>query len=382
MEEQVAAIQFLAREVGPRPATSAAEARAAAYVNSRMRQAGLEVDVQLFHTVPTESIPLGLIYLALIVTPVVYMFSRPAALAVAVVALTAFVLENLAFPALSSWLPGGESQNVVGTRPAAQEDRQHLIVMAHMDSGRANLLFHPRIVGSQRRFFLLLVLCAVALPILVGLAWATGQPWLWYAQLVPAAYIALALLLLLHQEIFMPYVPGANDNCSGVSVLLRLADELQGLQYTTLWVVATGSKEAGLHGARSFLRQYPFPRQDTYIVNLDTVGRGQLGVMVSEGTLFARRADPALVELAGQSESGDITVDADPRVYRLTNTDAQVAMARGYRAMSVVALEDGRPAFRHWRNDTFENIKPELLERATRLVAGIARRLDRGLEEQ
>jgi hypothetical protein len=379
VEEQISAVQFLAEEIGPRPATSAAEARAAAYVNSRMRQAGLEVDVQTFQTVPTESIPLGLIYLAMVVTPLVYLYSRPGALAIAVVALIAFALEQLALPALSSMLPGGQSQNVVGTRPAAQESRQHVIVMAHVDSGRANLLFHPRVVGSQRRLFLLLVFCVLALPILVGAGWVTGHPWFWYAQLLPAGYIALALLLLLHQEIFMPYAPGANDNASGVAVLLRLADDLRGLQYTTLWLVATGSKEAGLHGARSFLRHYPFPRQDTYMINLDTVGRGQLGVMVSEGTLVPRRADPTLVELASQSESSDITVDADPCMYRLSNTDAQVAMAHGFRAMSVLALEDGQAAFRHWRSDTFENIRPELLEQASRLVVGMVRRLDRGL---
>jgi hypothetical protein len=382
LEEQLAAIQFLTKEIGPRPATSAAEARAAAYVNSRLRQAGLEVDVQLFRTVPTESIPRGLIYLAMAAAPFVYLYSRPAALAVAIAALVVFVAEQLAIPVLSSWLPGGKSQNVVGTRPAAQEGRQHLVVMAHIDSGRANLLYHPRIAGSQRRLYTVLFIVMLMLPILIGLGWATGEAWVWYAQLVPAGCLTLAFLLLLHQEIIMPWTPGANDNASGIAVLLRLAEELQGLQHTTLWLVGTGSKEAGLHGARSFLQHYPFPRENTYIVNVDTVGRGQLGTIVWEGPLFARRADPALVELAGQSESGDITIDADPLVYHLTATDAQVALARGFRAMSILALENGRPAFRHWPNDTFENIQPELLDRATRLVVGIARRLDRRSAEE
>jgi Zn-dependent M28 family amino/carboxypeptidase len=185
----------------------------------------------------------------------------------------------------------------------------------------------------------------------------------------------------LHQEIIMPWVPGANDNASGIAVLLNLAEELEGLQHTTLWLVATGSKEAGLHGARAFLRHYPFPRESTYIINLDTVGRGQLGIIVWEGKLFARQADPQLVKLAGDSESDDITIDADPLVYRTTNTDAQVPLVRGFRAMSIVSLEAGRPAFRHWPTDTLENIHPELLERAARLVIGIARRLDRQVEE-
>lgn len=381
IEEQLAAIQFLTQEIGPRPATSAAEARAAAYINSRLRQAGMEVDLQTFRAVPTESIPRGLLYLVMAASPFVYLYSRPLALGIAVVALVVFLAEQIAWPLLSSWLPGGESQNVVGTRPAAQDGQQHLIVMAHMDSGRANLLFHPRLAGSYRRFYLVSLLAMVLLPILIGLGGLTGEAWLWYAQMVPTGFVTMAFLLLLHQEIIMPWVPGANDNASGVAVLLNLAEELQGLQHTTLWLVATGSKEAGLHGARSFLRHYPFPRESTYIVNLDTVGCGQLGIMVWEGVLLPRRADPQLVELAGDAESNDITVDADPRVYHTTNTDAQVALVRGFRTMSVVALEDGRPAFRNWSNDTIENIRPELLERTARLVIGIARRLDRRVEE-
>ena len=381
IEEQLAAIQFLTQEIGARPATSAAEARAAAYVNSRLRQAGMEVDVQIFRAVPTESIPHGLLYLALAASPFIYLYNRPLALALAVLAVVVFLAEQLAWPIFSSWLPGGKSQNVIGTRPSAQDAQQHLIVMAHLDSGRANLLYHPRWVGSYRRFYLVLLVAVAMLPILIGLGWLTGEVWLWYAQLVPAGYITLALLLLLHQEIIMPWVPGANDNASGVAVLLNLAEELQGLQYTTLWLVATGSKEAGRHGARSFLRHYPFPRESTYIVNLDTVGRGQLGIMVREGVLWGRPADPELVQLASESESSDITVDADPRVYYLTNTDAQAALARGLRALSIVALEEGRPAFRHWPNDTLANIHPALLERTARLVIGIARRLDRRIEE-
>src|SRR5512137_1112524 len=130
MEEQLATIQFLAQEIGARPATSAAEARAAAYANSRPRQAGMEVDVQIFRTVATESIPRGLLYLAMVASPFVYLYSPPIALGLALAAVAVFVAEQLAWPIFSSWLPGGKSQNVVGTRPAAQESRQHLIVLA------------------------------------------------------------------------------------------------------------------------------------------------------------------------------------------------------------------------------------------------------------
>jgi hypothetical protein len=126
---------------------------------------------------------------------------------------------------------------------------------------------------------------------------------------------------------------------------------------------------------------YPFPRSSTYVLNLDTVGAGELGVIAREGTLLSRRADPQLLELASQSESGDIAIDADPRVQYLENSEAQVAAVRGFRAMSIMALEGGRPAHWHWPTDTLEQVHGDLLERTTRLVVGIARRLDRQLEQ-
>lgn len=377
MEEQLAAIQYLSQEVGPRPPTSAAEARAAAYVNARMRQAGLEVEVQTFRALPTPAPLLALLYLAAALTPLLYFYSRPAATVLSLLAFLVFVAEAPSFPVFSSCFPLGKSQNVIGTRPAARESRQHLIFLAHLDTGRAGFLYHPRLVAGRRRFFFLGLALFFSLPVLAGLGWWLGSVEFWYAQWVPAGVLALLLLLLLIQEAFRPYVAGANDNASGLSVLLRLADELKGLQYTDLWLVATGCQEAGQVGARRFLGRYPFPRESTYVVNLDGVGGGNLHLVLEAGLFRPRRCPPRFEELAGEAEADEITVDADPWAFTLADSDTVVALRRGFPALGIAALEDGRPAHWHRPDDTFPHIQPELLERAARLAVGIARRLDR-----
>ena len=381
MEEQLATIQFLSHEIGPRPSTSAAEARAAAYVNSRLRQAGMDVEVQTFRAVPTVTLPYALILLAAILTPVATYFLPPLGLVLSILALVAFVGENLSFPIVSALLPLGTSQNIIGSRPAAKEARQHLIVLAHLDTPRANWLFHPKMGGSFRYFFLLLLSALALLPLLVVLEWVLDLTWLWYVQWIPAGVALAALLIFIHQEVLMPHVRGANNSASGIAVLLRLAEELAGLQHTTLWLVATGCKESGLHGARHFLGHYPFPRESTYVISVDHVGRGQPSIIAEQGILGTRRADPHLLEAATQAEAGDIAIDADPRAYHLLNTEAQVALMRGLRALSVMALEGGRPAHLFWPSDTSAIIQPEALERATRLLVGIGRRLDRQAAE-
>ncbi len=377
MEEQLAAIQYLAQEIGPRPPTSAAEARAAAYINARMRQAGLEVEVQPFRALPTLALPLAILYLVAALTPLLYLYSRPAATLASLLAFFVFVAEAPSFPILSSCFPLGKSQNVVGTRPAAREAHQHLIFLAHLDTGRAGFLYHPRLVVNRRRFFFLTIGLFLALPILSGLGWWFGSVEFWYAQWLPAGVLMLLFLLLLIQEASRPYVAGANDNASGLSVLLRLTDELKELPYTHLWLVATGCQEAGQVGVRRFLGRYPFPRERTYVVNLDSVGGGNLHLIVESGLFRPRRCPSRFEELAGEAESDDVTVDADPWAFTLADSDAVVAFRCGFPALSITALKDGRPARWHRPDDTFPHIQPELLERATRLAVSIALRLDR-----
>lgn len=382
MEEQLATIQFLSREIGPRPPTSVAEAQAAAYVNARMRQSGLDVEIQTFRSVPTVALPYGLILLAHTLTPALFYFLPPAALGLSLLALAAFVGECTANPLLSPLFPLGTSQNIIATRPPSGPTRRHLVVLAHLDTPRANWLFHPRLGSSFRRFFLLLTIALAAQPLLVALAWVVGPAWLGHLLWLPAAISSGALLIFLHQELFMPWVSGANGGASGVAVLLRLAEEVRGLQHTALWLVATGCKEAGLEGVRQFLRHYPFSPADTFVLSVDHVGRGELSIIVDQGMLWPCRTGNSLPEVAAEAEAADIAIDADPRSYHLLNTEALVALRRGLPALSVMALEGGRPAHAFWPTDTAEHVQPELLDRATRLIAGIARLLDRRAAEE
>ena len=70
--------------------------------------------------------------------------------------------------------------------------------------------------------------------------------------------------------------PGADDNASGVAVLLELAKALaagERPQRTIVFVAFTG-EEAGLLGSKHYVAHPPFPLEKTIgVINLDTVGR-------------------------------------------------------------------------------------------------------------
>jgi hypothetical protein len=80
--------------------------------------------------------------------------------------------------------------------------------------------------------------------------------------------------------------PGADDNASGVAVLLDLARAMAASeppQRTVIFVAFTG-EESGLLGSKRFLSTWPKDKTITSNVNLDTVGRMGTGGLAVLGT--------------------------------------------------------------------------------------------------
>ena len=64
-------------------------------------------------------------------------------------------------------------------------------------------------------------------------------------------YVALLLDIALS-----PAAAGENDNASGVAVVLRLAERLDGLEHFGVHVLFTGSQKAMAQGMRAFLKRH------------------------------------------------------------------------------------------------------------------------------
>jgi aminopeptidase YwaD len=89
------------------------------------------------------------------------------------------------------------------------------------------------------------------------------------------------------------YFPGANDNASGVSMLLELAQHFatHPPKYSIAFI-AFGAEEAGLVGSKYYVDHPLFPlRQIRFLMNLDLLGTGDDGLMVVNGTTMASEFD-------------------------------------------------------------------------------------------
>jgi aminopeptidase YwaD len=89
------------------------------------------------------------------------------------------------------------------------------------------------------------------------------------------------------------YFPGANDNASGVAMLLNLAKHYSDNkpEYDMIFIALSG-EESGLLGARAFVSN---PQIDLdkikFLLNFDLAGTGEEGVRIVNGSIFKDKFD-------------------------------------------------------------------------------------------
>lgn len=84
------------------------------------------------------------------------------------------------------------------------------------------------------------------------------------------------------------YFPGANDNASGVSMVLNFAQYFSSRNpnYTLVFLLVTG-EEIGLRGSAYFLSDPPFKlKKVSAVYNFDMVGTGDDGITIVNGSIY------------------------------------------------------------------------------------------------
>lgn len=86
------------------------------------------------------------------------------------------------------------------------------------------------------------------------------------------------------------YFPGANDNASGVAMLLSLARyyaKPENQPEQDMLFIAFGAEELGLLGAQHYVKNPLIPLEKTgFMLNLDITGTGEEGIKVVNGAVF------------------------------------------------------------------------------------------------
>ncbi len=89
------------------------------------------------------------------------------------------------------------------------------------------------------------------------------------------------------------YFPGANDNASGIAMMLNVAKHYaQNRPDKSMVFMAFGSEEIGLIGSRFFVENPLFPLANiNFLINLDILGTGEDGIQVVNGSIHRDKFD-------------------------------------------------------------------------------------------
>lgn len=377
-------IATLASKLGPRPSGSPFERRAAHFVTSRLEQSG----------VPTTPLPvrvpvtpaLGIMVPLLIIAASVLLarLIEPLGLAVSLLGLGLLLLEQAGTPVLARIGSTRPSHNVLGLIPAAtgtgeEPDLRRVVLVAHLDTGRAGLFRAPGRLRWLRPAVAVLLLAAVAVPVLQIAALLTDSRTPWWLSLIPFAVLLGACGVLLDREMRGAPSPGASDNAAGVAALLAVARALvrKRPRHLEVWTLFTAGAHAAQTGMRQFLADNRFDPERTFFITVEGVGAGDLALTASEGWLWTRRSSPLLTRVARQTAAPHEEWRVRPEPVVLPPTEQSVALAEGYQALGIVGIAEGETMPR-WDqpDDTLERIDARTTTATVDWLIAIIQQLD------
>jgi Zn-dependent M28 family amino/carboxypeptidase len=165
------------------------------------------------------------------------------------------------------------------------------------------------------------------------------------------------------------YFPGANDNASGVGMLLYLAQELSlkrdpNFNYV---FIAFGAEEAGLVGSHYYVEHPLFDlKQIRFLLNTDIMGSGEEGITVVNATLF----DKEFQQLKAMNEDGKYIAQVKSRG-PAANSDHYFFTEKGVPAFFVYTM--GPNKHYHDIQDTAEELSYAAFEPLAQLLLKFVR---------
>lgn len=288
------------------------------------------------------------------------------------------------------------SQNVVAPAlpPERDPDRPLVLLCAHYDSGLTGAVYNP---SAARAFERLRRLWPLPISPMAVVFWATAlllpplgmrmagieENWVALLQL-PQTLTLVVAAFLLGEIALSPPSPGANNGAAGAASAIAAFGKLREdpPQALDCHLLLTGAGESTQEGLRNFLRTHREQLSDaTYLIEIDSPGRGHPRFVTSEVPVLTQLADPTLVELAAA------LADADPEIRELSPGPAGAASLAGARGLAAIGLtaREGRefvPEGHHTPADRFDALPSGDAEAVSELAVSLIRLLDRELGRQ
>ena len=141
-----------------------------------------------------------------------------------------------------------------------------------------------------------------------------------------------------------------------------------------IWFVALGASDCDHAGMRAFLAEHRKQIRGSFVINLDSVGAGDLTMLSREGLLITRRADRRMLRMMS-TIANDLHIPMGKAKYDWSATDATPAMLSSLRAMTIMGTDaSGFRALSCTPDDVPENVVPEQAVAVAEAVTELIRR--------
>lgn len=378
----VRGIKKICKDVGPRPAGSEQEHEAQKLMAAELDGACDKVEIEPFDVHPGAFLGWILTDGIMMIAAIVLFFFGMSVISLVLSALSLIfaIVEFLLYKKmLDPFFPKKTSHNVVAVRKPKGEVKRRIIFSGHADS--ANEWRFTYYGGSK---LLVPIIGLSFVSILLGLVlgiWAVAAGHAFSAAdggaLNVMRYVFLAWIPILFTALFFENkkrpVMGANDDLTGCFISMAVVKYMQQhdirFENTEVWVVLTGSEEAGLRGAKAFCKAHKNELSDveTVFVGLDTIRDYDFAAVYSRdltGTVKNDAGACALVKEAAKQTGLDLPYKS---VF-FGATDAAAVTQAGMKAVSVAAMDPAPAKYYHTRLDTADNLDIKTVE----AVLGVA----------
>lgn len=141
-----------------------------------------------------------------------------------------------------------------------------------------------------------------------------------------------------------------------------------------IWFVALGASSLDHAGMKAFLADYRKACRGAFVINLDSVGAGQLTAITAEGVHNRRKADRRMLRLFSNT-ARDLHIELAQAGHTWGDTDATPAMRSSMRSVTIMGMgETNTPALSGTPQDLMENVDAEQVSAVARLVTELIRR--------
>lgn len=263
MAHQMDYIDYLANEIGPRPAGTEEEQQAALFIADTFQtETGFPTEIEDVVSSSNAESPKPICALVTVVVALIAMifpqFMLPATI-IAIISAVIYVLESTGRQVLTKALSKGASQNVVAKYVPSSSDALHkrkIILVAHYDTGKVTPPLVAKFESMGIPWSLVCTAAMVFVPVflllralLFGAAEGAAAIVL---NIITLVGIVLAVLPVVRAVMLRvaSLSDGANDNASGVSALMEVAKNIsKGLMNEDQ--IEDGMARARIHGEQA-----------------------------------------------------------------------------------------------------------------------------------